>query len=71
MFKWLLTLDDSETRLPVIVRLEGFQFDGPCLYRYVLVLVRTNGVELPVWLYVGDDPISGRLTPLGGFRWPR
>jgi len=67
----LLTFDDPETRIPSIDRLEGFHPGGPCLYRRVLVPVRTNGAELPAWLYVGEDPISGRFTPLGGSLWPR
>ena len=67
----LLTFDDPETRLPAIDRLEGFRPGGPCLYRRVLVPVQVNGADLPAWLYVSEDPISGRLTPLGGSRWPR
>ncbi len=67
----LLTFDDPETRLPAIDRLEGFRPGGPCLYRRVLIPVRTSGAELPVWLYVGEDPISKRCTPLGGSCWPR
>jgi gamma-glutamylcyclotransferase (GGCT)/AIG2-like uncharacterized protein YtfP len=67
----LLTFDDPETRLPAIDRLEGFRPGGPCLYRRVLVSTQAHGTVLPGWLYVGEDPISGRLTPLGGSRWPR
>ena len=67
----LLTFDDPETRLPAIDRLEGFHPGGPCLYRRVLVPVQVIGADLPAWLYVGEDPISGRLTPLGGSRWHR
>jgi gamma-glutamylcyclotransferase (GGCT)/AIG2-like uncharacterized protein YtfP len=67
----LLTFDDPETRLPAIDRLEGFHPGGPCLYRRVLVPVQVNGADLPAWLYVSEDPISGRLTPLGGSRWSR
>jgi len=67
----LLAFDDPETRLPAIDRLEGFHPGGPCLYRRVLVPVQVNGADLPAWLYVGEEPISGRLTPLGGSRWPR
>ena len=70
MYGELLAFDDPETRLPAIDRLEGFHPDGPCLYRRVLIPVRTNGTGLPAWLYVGED-LSGRLTPLGGSRWPR
>ena len=65
----LLTFDDPENRLPAIDRLEGFHPGGPCLYCRVLVPIRTNGTGLPAWLYVGED-LSGRLTPLGGSRWP-
>ena len=25
----------------------------------------------PAWLYVREDTISGRFTPLGGSRWTR
>jgi len=55
----LLTFDDPETRLLAIDRLEGFHPGGPCLYRRVLVPVQVNGADLPAWLYVGEDPISG------------
>jgi gamma-glutamylcyclotransferase (GGCT)/AIG2-like uncharacterized protein YtfP len=67
----LLAFDDPETRLPAIDRLEGFHPGGPCLYRRVLVPILVNGAVLPAWLYVSEDPISGRLTPLGGSRWHR
>jgi gamma-glutamylcyclotransferase (GGCT)/AIG2-like uncharacterized protein YtfP len=67
----LLAFDDPETRLPAIDRLEGFHPGGPCLYRRVLVSAQVHGTVLPAWLYVGEDPISGRLTPLGGSRWLR
>jgi len=67
----LLTFDDPESRLPAIDRLEGFHPGGPCLYRRVLVPVQVNRADLPAWLYVSEDPISGRLTPLGGSRWHR
>jgi gamma-glutamylcyclotransferase (GGCT)/AIG2-like uncharacterized protein YtfP len=62
---------DPESRLPAIDRLEGFHPGGPCLYRRVLVPVQVNGADLPAWLYVSEDPISGRLTPLGVSRWSR
>lgn len=67
----LLTFNDPETRLPSIDRLEGFHPGGPCLYRRVLVSTQAHGTVLPAWLYVGEDSISGRLTPLGDSRWPR
>ena len=67
----LLTFDDPENRLPAIDRLEAFHPGGPCLYRRVLAPVQVNGADLPAWLYVSEDPISGRLTPLGGSRWQR
>jgi len=67
----LLTFNDPEIRLPAIDRLEGFHPGGPCLYRRVLVPVQVNGADLPAWLYVSEDPISGRLTPLGGSIWSR
>ena len=67
----LLTFDDPDARLPAIDLLEGFHPGGPCLYRRILVPVQVNGADLPAWLYVSEDPISGRLTPLGGSRWPR
>ncbi|WP_153306180.1 gamma-glutamylcyclotransferase family protein [Desulfatiglans anilini] len=51
----LLTFDDPEARLPAIDRLEGFHPHGPCLYRRVLVTVRTNGAKLPAWLYLVRD----------------
>jgi hypothetical protein len=67
----LLTFDDPETRLPTIDRLEGFHPGTPCLYRRVLVPVQANRSVLPAWLYVGEDPISKRFTPLGESCWPR
>jgi len=67
----LLTFDDPETRLPAIDRLEGFRPGGPCLYRRVLVPVQVKKSVLPAWLYVGEDPISKRFTPLGESCWPR
>ncbi|WP_246041622.1 gamma-glutamylcyclotransferase family protein [Desulfoglaeba alkanexedens] len=66
-----LTFDDPETRLPTIDRLEGFYPGGPCLYRRVLVPILVNGAVLPAWLYVGENPMSRRFTPLGESRWPR
>ena len=67
----LLAFDDPENRLPAIDRLEGFHPGGPCLYRRVLVPVQANRSVLPAWLYVGEDPISKRFTPLGESCWPR
>jgi len=67
----LLTFDDPENRLPAIDRLEGFHPGGPCLYRRVLVPVQVNRSVLPAWLYVGEDPVSKRFTPLGESCWPR
>jgi gamma-glutamylcyclotransferase (GGCT)/AIG2-like uncharacterized protein YtfP len=67
----LLTFDDPENRLPAIDRLEGFHPGGLSLYRRVLVPVQANRSVLPAWLYVGEDPISKRFTPLGESCWPR
>ena len=67
----LLTFDDPEIRLPAIDRLEGFHPGGPCLYRRVLVPVQVNGTVLTAWLYVGGNPISGSLKPLGKSIWVR
>jgi gamma-glutamylcyclotransferase (GGCT)/AIG2-like uncharacterized protein YtfP len=66
-----LAFDDPETRLPAIDRLEGFHPGGPSLYRRVLVPIQVNRSVLPAWLYVGEDPISKRFTPLGESCWPR
>ena len=65
----LLTFDDPETRLPAIDRLEGFHPGGSCLYRRVLVTVRTDGAELPVWLYVVGDRWTGSFKELTGGIW--
>jgi gamma-glutamylcyclotransferase (GGCT)/AIG2-like uncharacterized protein YtfP len=65
----LLTFDDPKTRLPAIDRLEGFHPGGLCLYRRVLVPVRTNGTELPAWLYVVGDRMDGSLKELLGGVW--
>jgi hypothetical protein len=67
----ILTFDDPVIRLPAIDRLEGFHPGAPCLYRRVLVPVRANGTGLPTWLYVGEDPSSGSLKPLGKSIWAR
>ena len=67
----LLTFDDPENCLPAIDRLEGFHPGGPSLYRRVLVPIQVNRSVLPAWLYVGEDPISKRFTPLGESCWPR
>jgi len=45
----LLTLDDSETRLQAIDRLEGFLPDGPSHYRRVLVPVFDDKRTVPAW----------------------
>ncbi|MDY6908592.1 MAG: gamma-glutamylcyclotransferase [Thermodesulfobacteriota bacterium] len=67
----LFTFDAPVIRLPAIHRLEGFHPGGPCLYRRVLVPILVNGAVLPAWLYVGENPMSRRFTPLGKSRWPR
>ena len=67
----LLAFDDPESRLPAIDRLEGFHPGGPSLYCRVLVPVQVNRSVLPAWLYVGEDPVSKRFTPLGESCWPR
>ncbi|MFA5654996.1 MAG: gamma-glutamylcyclotransferase [Desulfomonilia bacterium] len=59
------------SRLPAIDRLEGFHPGGPSLYRRVLVPVLVNGAVLPAWLYMDENPMSRRFTPLGESRWPR
>jgi len=66
-----LAFDAPKSRLPTIDRMEGLHPGGPCLYHRVLVPVQVNGTVLPVWFYVGKDPISGRLTPIVCSRWPR
>jgi len=43
---------DPETILPAIDRLEDFHPDGYCLYRRVLVPVRTKKAIFPAWQYV-------------------
>lgn len=65
----LLTFDDPETRLPAIDRLEGFHPGGPCLYRRVLVPIRTNGTVLPAWLYVVGDHWTGSFKELTAGIW--
>jgi len=67
----ILTFDDPVIRLPAIDRREGFQPGGPCFYRRVMVPILVNGAVLPAWLYVGENPMSRRFTPLGKSRWPR
>ncbi|MDY0295901.1 MAG: gamma-glutamylcyclotransferase family protein [Acidobacteriota bacterium] len=65
----LLAFDDPESRLPAIDRLEGFHPGGPCLYRRVLVPIRTNGTVLPAWLYVVGDPWTGSFKELTAGIW--
>ena len=65
----VLTFDDPENRLPAIDRLEGFHPGGPCLYRRVLVPVRTKGVDFLAWLYVVGDRWTGGLKELSSGIW--
>lgn len=65
----LLTLEDPETCLPAINRLEGFHPDGPCLYRRVLIPARIKGAMLPAWLYVVGDRWTGGIKELSGGVW--
>ena len=65
----ILTFDDPETRLPAIDRLEGFHPGGPCLYRRVLVAVRTKGTLLPAWLYVVGDRWTESCKELSSGIW--
>ncbi|MEP0765511.1 MAG: gamma-glutamylcyclotransferase [Fimbriimonadia bacterium] len=65
----LLTFDDPGTRLPAIDRLEGFHPGGPCLYRRVLVPVRTKETVLQTWLYVVGDRWTGGFKDLSGGIW--
>jgi hypothetical protein len=41
--------------------LDGFDPGDLYLYRCFLVPVQINGSSLPALLYVGENPISGRL----------
>ena len=66
-----VVLDQGYIDKPTFDRLEGFHPDGPCLYRRVLVPVRIKEAVFPAWLYVGEDPISGGLKPLGKPIWTR
>jgi len=65
----LLAFDDPVIRLPTIDRLEGFHPGGHCLYRRVLVPIRTNGTELPAWLYVADTTGHRGFKPLPSGKW--
>jgi len=65
----LLAFDDPESRLPAIDRLEGFHPGGPCLYRRVMVPIRTNGTVLPAWLYVVGDRWTGSFKELTAGIW--
>lgn len=54
-----------------IDRLEGFRPGRPCLYRRVLVSVRTaNTPAQPAWCYVQGVPPSRTIIPLGKCSWP-
>ena len=66
----LLTLDDSETRLPAIDRLEGFLPDGPSHYRRVLAPAIIHGVIVVAWLYIGGSISEDRMTLLESGSWP-
>ena len=50
------------TRFSAIDRLDGFDPGDLCLCRRFLVPVQINGSSLPAFLYVDEDPISGRLN---------
>ncbi len=67
VFGEILTFDDAEARLPRLDRFEGFDPDGPSLYRRVLVPVETETRNLLAWTYAVDRP-SGDHLPDG--RWP-
>jgi hypothetical protein len=57
------------SRLPAIERLEMFHPGGPCLYRRVLVPIRTKGTVLPALLYVVRDRWTGDGKELTGGIW--
>ena len=65
----ILTFDDPVIRLPAIDRLEGVHPGGPCLYRRVLVPIRTNRTVLSAWLYVAGDRWTGACKELTGGIW--
>lgn len=63
----VLTFDDAEARLPLFDHLEGFDPDGPSLYRRVLVPVTAETRGLLAWAYAMKRP-AGDYLPDG--RWP-
>jgi gamma-glutamylcyclotransferase (GGCT)/AIG2-like uncharacterized protein YtfP len=63
----VLTFDDAETRLPRFDHLEGFDPEGPSLYRRVLVPVETATRSLLAWAYTIERPAGDHLP---GGRWP-
>lgn len=63
----VLTFGDPEKRLPALDRLEGFDPEGPSLYRRVLIPVETAKGAMLAWAYAIEKP-SGRRLPDG--RWP-
>jgi len=67
----VFTFDDPEARLPRLDALEGFRPGGNSLYRRVLVPVQIKETVFPIWLYVGEDPISKKFTSLGDSCWSR
>jgi hypothetical protein len=67
--KEILAFDDPDRRLPAIDRLKGFHTGGPCLYRRVLLPIRTNGTVLPTWLYMVGDRWTGNFKELAAGIW--
>ena len=65
----LLTLDDPQTRLPPIDRLEGFRPAGRSLYRRVLVRATVDGARQLAWVYTVENLGIGRRRIESG-RWP-
>ena len=62
-----LDIEDPESRLPAIDRLEGFLPDRSSLYRRVLVPIHARESIVVAWLYIGDESLrhGTELIPTG------
>ena len=63
-------LDDPESRLPAIDRLEGFRPGGSSLYRRVLVPATVSGARELAWVYTVETIRIKRRRIVSG-RWPQ
>ena len=69
MYGERLSINDPESRLPAINRLEEFRQGGSSLYWRVLVPAVVNGARELAWLYAVEAIHIKRRRIVSG-RWP-